>query len=103
MARHTSTSELQRGVVGLLMREGECDRRGLRLDQGCAGAADAIELAGPERLARHRVEVRVEQRELDARGAAVENQNRIVHEASSNTVVVGTRTNRWVAKSATSH
>jgi hypothetical protein len=57
---------LQRGVVGLVRSQYERNRRRTALDQ-LRLAADAVDLAGPQRLARQRLAVAVEERELDAR------------------------------------
>src|SRR5476649_2310246 len=80
-AQHLGADVRQRRVVGLLRVERQ---RGGRFGRGAVagfGGADAVDLAAPRGQARQRRLRRVEQRELDARRAAVEHQDGARHGA----------------------
>ena len=77
--QHAAAYVLQRRVVGVggIQRHGAGRHAGFA--KGGRWAGDAVHLAVPQRLARQGLGAGVEERELDARRAAVQDQNQVAH------------------------
>ena len=77
--QHACTDVLQRGVVGVrgVQRHWAGGHAGFA--KGGRGAGDAIHFAVPKRFARQGLHAGVKQRELDARRATVQDQNKVAH------------------------
>ena len=76
---HALQDQRQRRAVGVCLVERNRERRNAAFAEVGRRPADALHLAVPQRLARQRRGGRVEQRELDARRAAVEDQDQGRH------------------------